>query len=612
LTEFQAHYEDNAVFHQHGEYDAEFPIIFVTEDNFAKELHEFMGWMVVFVASPSSDLAKVLNWHNGQYPDAHLLLAGNLETKDSIRFYKKLAKQFGADTIFPSFKFPNDKLKFLERDGAVLSAADIEGMSDDEKIACIRVAVKSSFRHMMIEQAGVAVKRSILKQVKKKERLLAAPPPIPAPPAEDDGSVINPGADFTLQALLRDFVVLHGHGSGVFDDRRCEFMSVTDFRNSVGRKAADEFFNSPYRKVIFRRNVVFDPTIKKTPVGFVNLYRGIKLKPEKGECKRLLDILFHLCERNDEVFQWVLSWIAYPLQHPGAKLMTAVVIHGREGAGKNLFWTAIQRIYGEYATIISQKNLESGFNGWASRKLFIVGNEVISRQEMFHVKGAMKDYITGDVWYINEKNIAERIEANRANFTFFSNFLQPVAPDKDDRRYLVLWTPPKQSKEYYKAVANERDNGGTEALYHYLLNYDLGDFNEYTEPLMTEAKMDLVELSMKSDERFVEKWLNEDLSVPLIPVLTSELYRAYKFWCRCEGEKFFVSATEFGTLLNKHELVDKKPDQRYYRGLNKLKGTFAVPYGSEPEEDKAMANWLGSCNDDFAVGFSEWTGDARD
>ena len=30
---------------------------------------------------------------------------------------------------------------------------------------------------------------------------------------------------------------------------------------------------------------------------------------------------------------WVLRWLAYPLQHPGAKMRTAMVVHGDEGSG---------------------------------------------------------------------------------------------------------------------------------------------------------------------------------------------------------------------------------------------------------------------------------------
>ena len=39
--------------------------------------------------------------------------------------------------------------------------------------------------------------------------------------------------------------------------------------------------------------------------------------------------------------RWVLKWLAYPIQHPGAKMRTALVLHGPQGTGKNMFFEAI-------------------------------------------------------------------------------------------------------------------------------------------------------------------------------------------------------------------------------------------------------------------------------
>jgi putative DNA primase/helicase len=460
---------------------------------------------------------------------------------------------------------------------------------------------RTDFNDMHVEQGLDAVKKAVNKQILEKNTVSDLPNP-----ADVNDVVINPVTDFSLPQLLHDFVVLHGQGSGVFDLKHNEFMAVSDLRNSIGNKIANEFLNSEYRKVVLRRNVVFDPTTLNLPPAYINLYRGLPLKPKKGDCQLLLDVLFYLCEGNPDVYYWLLKWIAFPLQNVGAKMTTAVVIHGPEGAGKNLFWTAIQRIYGDYTSIITQTDLESSFNGWASKKLFVIGNEVVSRQEMFHKKGVMKNMISEPEWFINEKNISPRRENNHANFVFFSNFLQPVTPDKDDRRYLILWTPPKKEKEYYKRVAQERDNGGTEALYHYLMQISLGDFDEYTEPLMTEAKEDLIQLSMKSDQRFIDAWLLDDLPVPVCPVLTTNLYDAYKFWCKREGEKFYVSSTEFGTLLNKHELVDKQSQQRYLNHSTDSRGTFAVPFGLQQPDQITKYKWLSESTVQFSMHYKNW------
>jgi len=319
-----------------------------------------------------------------------------------------------------------------------------------------------------------------------------------------------------------------------------------------------------------------------------------------------------LCENNNEVLVWVLRWLAYPLQNPGAKMRTAIVIHGGEGTGKNLILSVLLKIYGSYSAIITQTDLESSFNGWASGKLFINGNEVVSRQEMYHKKGVIKNMITEPEWNINEKNINPRKEANHANFVFTSNFLQPISPDKDDRRYLVLWTPPKLEKSFYREVAKEISDGGIAAVYDYLLKLDLGDFDEFTEPLMTKAKGDLIEISMKSDERFITYWLEGDIDLLTTVCRTQELYQAYVRWCKTNGEKFHVSQTEFGNQLGKHEELEKIKHQRYLEGLKEKKGTFVIPGGMLPPEGQSRAAWLTECNDKFKRSFEAWCDESRE
>lgn len=450
---------------------------------------------------------------------------------------------------------------------------------------------KTDFNDMHIEQGLDAVNKHVLSQInnfvdKSDDVDLVA-------------AVIDPAQDFTIDAVLKHFVVIYGQGVLIYDSKREIFMSATDFRIAVGNDVNKQFFADSKRKMVQKKNVRFSPGAGDLLDGYLNLFKRLPFKPKKGKCDLLLDILFHLCGEDKVTYDWTLKWLAYPLQNVGAKMATAIVIHGREGTGKNLFLSAIQRIYGDYTSIITQNDIESNFNGWASRKLFIVANEVVSRQEMFHKKGIMKNMITEPEWNINEKNINSRKEANHANFVFCSNFLQPVAPDKDDRRYLILWSPSKQDKVFYKAVAHERDNGGVEALYHYLLNYDLSEYDEYTEPVMTNAKLELIMLSMKSDERFIEMWLDGDLPLPLLPVLTSSLYQEYQNWCKREGEKFYVSSTEFGAVLGKHELINKKNHQRYFIGARERKGTFVVPYGFEPGEGVSTCKWLTESNDKF-------------
>jgi putative DNA primase/helicase len=164
----------------------------------------------------------------------------------------------------------------------------------------------------------------------------------------------------------------------------------------------------------------------------------------------------------------VLKWCAFQVQHVGAKMKTAIVMYGGEGTGKNLLWSAMLRILDPYSALIGQVELEDKFNTWQSAKLFIVANEVVTRSEMSHHVGRLKNLVTEDRVHINPKFVDSRYEANHVNLVFLSNEFQPLKISPGDRRYMVIRTPGALDGEFYKAVAAELDAGGDAAFMHHL------------------------------------------------------------------------------------------------------------------------------------------------
>lgn len=400
---------------------------------------------------------------------------------------------------------------------------------------------------------------------------------------------------FSLHQLIERFVLVYGTQT-VFDDRIGCVMTLAAMRAAMGDNLVKDWQTVPDRRVVQKENVLFDPSQTCDPDTTVNLFRGWPIKPAKGECDLILELLEYLCGSDQEVIDWVIKWSAYPLQHPGAKMRTAIIMHGGEGAGKNIFWGAIGAIYEKYYAIITQTELESQFNNWASGKMFIIGNEVVSRQEMYHQKGRIKNMITEPVWSINEKMLPLRMEQNHANFVFLSNAIQPGTPDKDDRRYLVIWTPPVLSQDFYKSVGDQVNNGGVAALYDYLLNVDLGDFNPHTKPPMTSAKEELIEAAMDSHERFYREWVAGELRYPVIPCLTGQLYDAYVTWCKTKGERPARDAV-FGAAMSKR--IERSRKWFTDSGGKKMQRRFYIPKNSLKDVQKSEHVWLGERIEDF-------------
>ncbi|GGI16414.1 DUF5906 domain-containing protein [Oxalicibacterium faecigallinarum] len=351
--------------------------------------------------------------------------------------------------------------------------------------------------------------------------------------------------------LLENYVLIYGTEDAWDNDNRM-ILRVAHMRLAHGNDAVKFWLGNGSRKMVNKDRVVFDPTMTCDPETSVNLYHGFDMMPKPGKHQNILLLLDHLCGGNEDVFEWVLNWLAYPLQNKGAKMRTSIIVHGDEGSGKNLFFeNVIKRIYGEYGGVIGNAQIESQFNEWASRKLYFVADEVVTRNELRQLKGKLKHMITGETIMINPKNMTERSEANHMNFVFLSNELQPLALDKTDRRYLVIWTPPNKPPEFYKDVADEIAAGGAESFLDFLLKLDLGDFNEHTKPLNTEAKVKLIGLGLTPSEKFYREWSLGFLPLPYMTCSAQQLYTGFLRWCHLNGEKFPPTQTLFGRMIER-------------------------------------------------------------
>lgn len=311
------------------------------------------------------------------------------------------------------------------------------------------------------------------------------------------------------------------------------------------------------RGAFYLDQVGFDPSGNDGMVK-LNTWQGWPMKPAKGSCEYILELLHYLCSddpNSEEVYRWLLCWIAYPLQNPGAKMASAVIMHGPQGTGKSaVFSNVLSKIYGDYATILNQKGLEDKFNSdWSDSKLFLLAEEVVTRAEMWHIKNELKELVTGEWVRINPKNIAAYRQRNHINIVYLSNEDMPLPIDNDDRRHCVVYTPPALEEAFYDQVFIEIENGGAEAFYDHLLNLDLSDFHPKKRPPMTNAKKDLIYRSLPPQMVFINEWKSgevflgdhEDGPLPFCPCLGSDLFSAFMRWAKKNGFMYQGNIQQF-------------------------------------------------------------------
>ncbi len=426
-------------------------------------------------------------------------------------------------------------------------------------------------------------------------------------------STINLGAYTTL---MEGFALIYGTKTAWDSDNR-RIVPVDALRLALTHDAVKAWLASPGRRMVLPEQLVFEPGVEVEPP-CINTFGGFAMTPKKGDCGPILELLNYLCsesaptpEERAAVAAWVLRWLALPLQQPGAKMRSALIFHGPQGAGKNLLFETVAAIYGQYARVVGQDQLESQFNDWASQVLFIIGDEVVARAELYHHKNKLKSFITGQTIQINTKMLPLRTETNHVNVVFLSNEQQPLALEESDRRYLVVWTPPRDDTGLYERVRACLANGGAAAFFEYLrrvpMAYTLGGhqvvFDEFAIPPMTRAKSDLIELGLRPQERFVRDWVGGYLPLPLRVCSTEQLYRAFHRWCRDQGERWPPPQVTFSKGVEKaaNKRIRCMPVRldRPFNGKEWLR--LWVPIGCDMVQGQhdSVGHWARECVDAF-------------
>lgn len=356
----------------------------------------------------------------------------------------------------------------------------------------------------------------------------------------------------------------------------------------------DDWLKHPNRQQINREDLVFDPTQQCDPQSTINMFRGLPLRPagEIADCEHILQLTWHVVNKDRAVWNWFISWLAYPLQHVGAKMATAVLMHSEtQGSGKSLLFDEVmQRIYGEYGATLGQHQLDSQYTDWRSQKLFCLFEEVFSRDQKYSHTGTLKHMVTGRTHRIEKKFVSGWEEANHMNAVFLSNEVQPFPVEPTDRRMLVIWPRSTLPVDIQTMALQEIHNGGIEAFYAWLLNWDLGDFHPHTKPPMNEEKERLIDFGRPGWDTFYREWERGDLDVPYCSCLTTDLFRVYERWCSRRREHV-LSHTKFSGLIATR--CRRRRDVWYDLGVNRLKGIFFVV--GEAPDGTTQSRWLGEC-----------------
>lgn len=210
-----------------------------------------------------------------------------------------------------------------------------------------------------------------------------------------------------------------------------------------------------------------------------NTWRGLAIEPAGGECRRILAHLKRVwAAGDDQLFRYLICWLALLVQRPHEKPRTALVVRGGEGTGKTIITDLLIAIFGQHGFTASSKDQIVGrFNGHLMDKVLLILEEAVFAGD-HAAESTAKTLISNDLLGFEFKGKSTITAPSYAHVIILSNEDWVVPASLDSRRYVVLETSEqfKGDHGYFKALIHEINNGGREAFLHQLLNLDIGNF----------------------------------------------------------------------------------------------------------------------------------------
>jgi hypothetical protein len=249
-----------------------------------------------------------------------------------------------------------------------------------------------------------------------------------------------------------------------------------------------------------------------------NTWPGWGLAPKKGDIKPWEWLLKFLFQGAEGAMRWFEQWLAYPLQNPGAKHFTSVVLWGLEkGTGKTLIAYTMMRIYGRNSIEIKNRDLRGNFNGWAENRQFVYGDEITGGDKRVDADW-LKGLITQDTMRINAKYLPEYTIPDCINYFFTSNHPDAFFIEDNDRRFFVHEVRSKPAdRSFYDVYDKWYKGDGASALFDHLLHLNLSKFNPREHAFITPSKEEMIRAGRSDVAAFCME-LKEDPTRVLAPL----------------------------------------------------------------------------------------------
>jgi hypothetical protein len=269
----------------------------------------------------------------------------------------------------------------------------------------------------------------------------------------------------------------------LYANKRIEVTEqVTNRRKLIQHSHA--WMNHPDRRT-YAGGIVFAPAGASDQQ--FNLWRGWAVKPNpEAECQLFLHHLANvICCGQQELYAYLLGWMAHLVQDTADKPGVAIVLRGLKGTGKDVVGRYLSKMIGSchVANIAQPDHLLGKFNGHLQSAVLAHVEEALwagSKQG----ESSLKNLITAPTLAIERKGVDTYQASSCLRVLMSSNEDWTVPASADERRFAVFDVSAHRrgDAKYFHELHREMEDGGASALLHFLQAYDLSGFNVRAAP----------------------------------------------------------------------------------------------------------------------------------
>lgn len=320
--------------------------------------------------------------------------------------------------------------------------------------------------------------------------------------------------------LLENIVLMTEGVGGVYNLDRNVLQSFQALNATYGHmRLGDEtpstvVTNSPIKQTADRIgwHPVSDKTFDYDGHTYLNTYRPPSIAAKPYDITMWLQLMSHV---YGDVVHHALGHMAFTVQHPDIKIRWQIINGGKPRTGKSLVLRPLAKIFQSSASVVGDKDVAAGWGDIFNGKKVLIFEEVWQpdKRQFNELKTKLAN---DDVETLNIKGGGLKTQRNLFSMYMCTNHADALQFDEDDDKLLVIDCSVRLPMEFYKTLGDliNYNPDFIAGIYHYLLNYDLSDFNPNQMPVRTKAMHDMVKASRPEYETIAMEWLEDEVFNP--------------------------------------------------------------------------------------------------